>query len=75
MWYNRATLRHEEMSMRTAVVVLSIAATCTFVCPSLAYEYCGDGMVNTPEEECDTTDDADCPGFCDPVTCECITSG
>jgi hypothetical protein len=40
---------------------------------SLNVAFCGDGHKNRPQEECDGTDDANCPGACQP-DCTCHTT-
>jgi cysteine-rich repeat protein len=36
--------------------------------------YCGDGSVNRLAEECDGSDDDNCPGACNATTCTCSTT-
>jgi large repetitive protein len=40
---------------------------------SVTAQYCGDETVNRPSEECDGSDDTNCPGACAP-NCECATT-
>ena len=38
---------------------------------TLTLAYCGDNAVNQPNEECDGTSDANCPGQCNDAACVC----
>ncbi len=41
---------------------------------TVTVRYCGDGTINRASEQCDGSDDANCPGACDDTTCTCDVS-